>query len=127
MGNHSIYRMAYTIIFVLLLVFKVIWDYQAKNKDHRIINHGRSAVIDGSIYVLSAWLIYGWELIIPLTLIAVGSRWVLFDLAFNIANGDKWNHYGTSSVLDRFLTKAGKYHLIIKATPVVAGIVLCLI
>ena len=116
--------MAYAIIVNLLLAFKVIWDYQAKNEEHRIINHGRSAIIDGAIYVLAAWLLHGWVYIIPLTLIAVGYRWIVFDLAFNLANRDKWNHYGTSSVLDRFLTKMGNYHLLIKAIPVVAGLLI---
>jgi len=119
--------MAYAIIFTLLLAFKVIWDYQAKNKEHRIINHGRSAIVDGSIYVIAAWVLHGWAYIIPLTLISVGARWILFDLAFNIANKDPWDHYGESSFLDRMLKKTGKFHILIKAIPVIAGIIiLCL-
>lgn len=124
---NSTIRMAYAIIVNLLLVFKVIWDYQAKNKEHRIIDHARSAIIDGAIYVFAAWILLGADYIIGATLIAVGYRWIMFDLAFNLANKDKWNHYGTSSVLDRFLTKMGKYHLLIKAIPVVVGVILCLI
>ena len=120
--------MAFVLIVNLLLVFKVIWDYQAKNKEHRIVNHGKSAVIDGVIYVFAAWILHGWDHIVPLTLIAVGYRWVVFDIVFNLVNKDAWNHYGKSALLDRFLTKTGKFHLLIKLIPIILGIVLlCLI
>lgn len=121
--------MAYAIIVNLLLAFKVIWDYQAKNKEHRIINHARSAIIDGAIYVVASWLLFLPDVytIAGAVILAVGYRWIAFDVSFNLANGDKWNHYGTSSVLDKLMTKAGKYHILIKAVPIVIGIILCLI
>jgi len=126
--NYNIYRMAFAIIVNLLLVFKVIWDYQAKNKEHRVINHGRSGIIDGALYVASAWILYGMIYILPLVLLASGYRWIVFDIAFNLANKDKWNHYGDTSSLDKFMKKSGKYHILIKSVPVIAGIIiLCLI
>ena len=104
-----------------LLAFKLGWDYYAKNVQKRIINHQRSAIIDGAIYtacILYFGLDYGWFFI------ALSFRWILFDLLFNLLNKDKWNHYGTSSVLDKFLSKTGKWHLVIKLIPAIVGIIL---
>ena len=121
--------MAFILIVVILLGIKLAWDWKAKNQEKRIINHARSAMVDGGIYVLSSWILFlpNAYLIAGAVILALSFRWIAFDILFNLLNKDKWDHYGTSSVLDRFMTKAGKYHLLIKAIPVVVGIVLCLI
>jgi len=115
----------FTLLVVVLLAFKLGWDYYAKNVRKRIIDHRRSAVIDGVLYtvcLLYFGLNFGWFFI------ALSFRWIFFDLFFNLLNKDAWNHYGTSSLLDKILIKTGKYHLLIKLIPILAGliIVLCL-
>ena len=118
--------MIYFIIIVnVLLAFKLWWDYRAKNKG-RIINHGLSAGIDGLIYVISAWFLFGFDAG-GWIVIAIGYRWIFFDLLFNKLNGWKWNHYGRSSWQDRQLKKLGKYHLIPKFALIIIGIIIIFI
>lgn len=117
--------MVYTLIVNGLLAFKLIWDYQAKNKEHRVINHGRSALIDVAIYIISGYLIYkDFRIVGAILLISLGYRWIMFDIIFNLLNKDKWNHYGESSLLDKILKKTGKFHLVIKALPIILGLIL---
>ena len=80
-----------------MLAFKLAWDWYAKNKQKRIINHTRSALIDGAIYVGSVWLLgLPWAWVV----IAVAYRWIMFDLLFNLLNGWRWNFCGNSSKID---------------------------
>lgn len=113
------------VIFILiinvLLVFKLWWDFRAK-KSGRIINHEFSALVDGIIYLVSGWLLFGFLDLAGWFILAVGYRWLTFDLFFNLINKDKWNHYGRSSKLDRFLLKLGKFHLLPKILLIMIGI-----
>jgi len=120
--------MIYALIVTVLLAFKVVWDYIAKTSG-RIINHSRSALIDVSIYLFTASLLMypNFLDILGAVILACGYRWIAFDIIFNLINNDKWDHYGTSSKLDVLMTKAGKYHLLIKAVPIIIGIILCLV
>jgi hypothetical protein len=106
-----------------LLVFKLWWDWKAKNIDKRIINHFRSALIDVGVYCFVSFGLFGldfWKWV----LLACSIRWIAFDTIFNLINGDKWDHYGKSSTIDRFMTKLGKFHLVLKLTLLIAGITL---
>jgi len=120
--------MIYALIVTVVLAFKVVWDYIAKTNG-RIISHSRSALIDVSVYVFSAGLLFYPDVmnIAGAVVLACGYRWIAFDILFNLANKDKWDHYGTSSKLDLLMTKAGKYHLLIKAVPIAIGLTLCLV
>ena len=62
-----------------------------------------------------------------LMFLMIGLRWLLFDLAFAKVNYDKWVYYGTSSELDKQLTKLGKYHFIPKIIVIAIGITLIII
>ena len=109
-------------IFIVLLAFKLWWDWRAKSKG-RIINHFRSATIDTFIYgissyILFCWQFYGWFVL------SLGLRWLLFDLFFNIINNWEWNHYGSSSKLDKFLINLGDFHLLPKIGIIISGIIL---
>ena len=118
-------KIIYFIIAVnLLLAFKLAWDWYAKNKKKRIINHFRSALIDGMLYL---FFIYIFKLPWGVFFVAIFYRWILFDLIFNILNGDKWNHYGESSYLDRLMKKTGNWHIVIKITALIISLWLTLI
>jgi len=118
----------YIIIVNVLLAFKLGWDWYAKNKKKRIINHTKSAAIDGALYLAAAYLSFsGIILISGWIILAVGYRWLAFDVLFNLLNKDKWDHYGTSSKLDLWLTKLGKYHLAPKIGLIVLGVILILL
>lgn len=109
-------------IVTILLLFKIWWDKRAKDSG-RIINHSLSAAIDGLLYTLSAWFLFGWDSGGWIVL-AIGYRWLLFDISFNLVNGWKWNHYGLSSKLDKFLHSLGKFHLLPKIFIIALGIIL---
>lgn len=113
----------YTLIVNALLAFKLWWDYRAK-KSGRIINHFQSATIDGLLYAVAAYFLFDLQLAISMFLFAVGYRWIFFDLIFNKINGWKWNHYGTSSKLDLFLAKCGKWHFLVKLIPIILGVLI---
>ena len=113
----------YLSIFSILLCFKLWWDWRAKTKKKRIINHLRSALIDGLIYGISGYLLFGWGFI-GWFVLAIGLRWILFDLFFNLINDWEWNHYGSSSKLDKFLLNLGDFHLVPKLVTLALGIIL---
>jgi len=129
--------MAFILIVVILLGIKLAWDWKAKNQEKRIINHARSAMVDGGIYVLSSWILFLPDayLIAGAVILALGFRWIAFDILFNLLNKDKWDHCGDSSFLDRWsdyldgdsLNNRCNLYLLIKAVPIIIGIVLCLI
>lgn len=57
-------------------------------------------------------------------MLAIGLRWLLFDLFFNLINDWEWNNYGSSSKLDKFLLNLGDFHLLPKIALIVLGIIL---
>ena len=94
-----------------LLIFKLGWDWYAKNKQKRVIDHFRSALIDGIIYAMSIYFLkISWFYL----LFAVSYRWIVFDIAFNKLNGWSWDNYGSTSKIDLFMKKTGKWHIAIK-------------
>ena len=109
----------YIAIFIILLLFKGWWDHRAKKKG-RIINHGRSAIIDGALYVVAAYFLFcapvwcGVWFMVGIVWTSFAFRWLLYDLLYNKINGEKWNHYGGSALLDKFMIWTGSYHLIVK-------------
>jgi len=109
----------------ILLVFKLFWDTRAKRKG-RVINHRRSVVIDGTIYAISVFLLFRFDWIIMLAVffISVGYRWLMFDTLFSKINWNKWRFYGTSSRLDKLLSKVGKWDTLIKIIPIIIGLIL---
>jgi len=125
------------IIFVnAMIAFKLWWDTRAKNNG-RIINHGKSVMFDGLLYVISALgLIYwmdGYEIwwSIFAILAAASWRWIWFDAIFAKINWGVWEKYGTSSKLDVLLSRLkkaiGKLHHLIKLLPALIGIILVII
>ena len=113
----------YILIINVLLGFKLWWDWRAKNIHKRIINHELSAAIDGLLYTVSAWFCFGWYAGGWIVL-AIGYRWIMFDLIFNLINDWEWNHYGSSSKLDKFLLNLGDFHLVPKLITLAIGILL---
>jgi len=116
----------FAIIVNTLLIFKLIKDYHTKNVLLKVPNHKKSALIDTAVYIASALFLTNWKWIeaLGLVLIALGYRWVMFDIIFNLINKWKWNHYGESSKLDRWLTSLGKWHLLPKIILIATGIIL---
>ena len=114
----------------LTIAFKLWWDWTAKNKEGRIIKHGLSSVIDGSLYVISSLVILGlfgkFNLIVQIgsVVLAVSWRWIIFDILFGDIywNGIDW--HGKSSKLDVWLVKLGRFHFLIKLVPVAIGLAL---
>lgn len=120
-------------IFINQLGVKHIGDWFYKKHYGKIINHALSAGIDGSIYFISAYLLFcapdfcSVRFMIGLMLATVGARWVFYDLLYNWINHHEWDHYGTSAWQDRQLKKLGKYHMIPKFLLIILGLILIFI
>jgi len=119
------------VIFYILIVngllrFKLWWDWRAKNIKKRVINHSLSAAIDTFIYLVSSWYLFGWDAGGWLIL-ALGYRWLMFDIFFNLSNKDEWWHYGDSSKLDKFLVAMGNFHLVPKIALIILGITIIIL
>jgi hypothetical protein len=54
-------------------------------------------------------------------------RWIAFDAIFAKINWGTWDKHGTSSKIDVWLLKQGRYHFFIKLIPLAIGILIILI
>lgn len=117
----------YIIAINALLVFKLVWDWIAKNKQKRIINHLRSSIIDVSLYTILAIALFHFRddleliVVVGIVIVTVDYRWIAFDALFSLINGKGIDWHGTSSKIDVFLMKFGRYHFFIKLIPVAIG------
>ena len=119
---------AYFLIVNLLLIWKIFWDCRAMHIEKRIVNKTKSALIDGSVYIMSlVSLGFGWVWGAGLFLASLTYRWVFFDIGFNLANNRNWRYYGENAWTDRFLKKVGYWDIPIKLIPAIIGIVLIII
>ena len=117
-------------IFLLQLAVKTTGDWLYKKYKRKVINHGLSVAIDFTVYATLSYLAFH-----TISLLAVvggvftlaGGRWILYDLLYNLINKHKWDHYGKSSKLDRFLNKIGKCHMIPKVLLIIVGLLLIII
>ena len=98
----------YIAIFIILLLFKGWWDHRAKKKG-RIISHSRSSIIDGVLYLVSAYFLFCapvwcsvWFMV-GVMWASFAARWLLYDLLYNVINKEKYNHLGGSAGLDGLL------------------------
>ena len=123
---------ALAIVFITLLGIKLFWDTYNRKVRKRVINHGVSSLIDGSIYAITIyffictggcteWYFLGW------LILTASLRWLLFDLLFAKVNYGKWIYYGKSAWLDIQLTKLGKWHFVPKLIILIIGIILIII
>lgn len=120
-------RIYYFLIIVnILLAFKLWNDRRLHLDPNKKVNHPLSAAIDGGMYIISSWLLFGWGAIGWIVL-AIGYRWLMFDLLFNLINHWEWNYYGSSSVLDKFLINLGEFHLLPKIILIIAGILIIML
>ena len=89
--------------FFVLLAVKLGWDWYQKNREHRIINHGKSAFYDFCLYIPLVYFPNNYD---DFSLVLFGilqlalARGVLFDPLFNLLNNWKFFHLGNSSLLD---------------------------
>lgn len=93
----------YIIIVNILLSFKLYWDHRARTKDGRVINHGRSLLIDMFIYSGASIILFGvsWSGLVWVFL-ATMYRGLLFDLFYNLIFHNKWSYCGDSSKIDEW-------------------------
>lgn len=125
--------LSYTILIVILLLIKLVWDYYNRFKLKRIINHNRSVLIDGILYTAGAFYFfvfkgeYPWWSVIGFVMMAGAFRWIIFDPAFSLLSGTGFHHHGESSSLDRWLLQVGKGHFFVKLIPLVLGLLIILL
>lgn len=56
-------------------------------------------------YNFNGYFLEVWKIIVGMILV----RFALFDVIWNIANGQRWNYYGTTKLYDRIMTKLGSF------------------
>jgi len=117
-----------------LIIGKTIYDYIAKNKFKRVINHNFSAfmmvIFYGilSSYIFNDVLLYSNWVAFVAFILALSIQWILFDILFNIANKDELMHVGKTSKLDKFLSKFKPINrLLIKLIPFAISLIILLI
>lgn len=49
-------------------------------------------------------------------------RFMIFDVAYNLANGQKWNYYGTTKLYDRIMVRLGGWGWWIKLCLGIIGV-----
>lgn len=112
----------FAIIVNVILVIEAIYDWYSRVYLKKVASHSVSFIIDAIIHVVAAYTLFenpiGW------IVLSAGYHWLVFDILFNKINGWKWNNYGTSSWMDRQLSKLGKFHLLPKLLFIILGIVL---
>ncbi len=52
----------------------------------------------------------------------IGVRFMIFDVAYNLANKQKWNYYGTTKFYDRIMTELGGWGWMVKIIGGIVGI-----
>lgn len=120
--------------FIYSLVFKLIWDYTAKNYYNRVINHARGALGDIILYTVLGISAYprDWWIILGVVITLLSLRWIFFDPIFNYLNDNAWDYCGENSTMDRAAdhldgdpdNQRCNYYLIIKAVFLAAGILI---
>jgi len=118
----------FTIVFNLLeAIYEGLYD-RGKKVASAIIEFILKA---GIVTVCLLWfsgyrfLIYHWPPI-PLWKVFCGFgfvRFLIFDITYNLANGQKWNYYGTVKFYDRIMQKLGGFSWFIKIILGIMGVV----
>ncbi len=49
-------------------------------------------------------------------------RFMIFDVAYNLANGQRWNYYGTTKLYDSIMTELGSFGWFVKIVSGIMGI-----
>jgi len=119
----------FIIIVLLLIIAKTVYDAIAKNIYRRVINHKFSAFMMSIFYAILASHIFNgillysnWVVLFAFTL-ALSLQWILFDIFFNLVNGDSLFHVGNTSTLDKFLKRfEPNMRFVIKLVPLAISI-----
>ncbi len=80
-----------------------------------------------AVALFGVWLIIALNAkYIPISKLILGFifvRFLIFDLAYNLTNGQKWDYYGTTKLYDRIMTKLTDWGTFMKIVCGIVGIV----
>lgn len=121
----------FTILFNLLeAIYEGLYD-----RGKKVLSNILELILKaGILFICLAWfggysfLYYHWPPI-PIWKVALGFvfvRFLLFDVAWNLARGVKWNYYGTTKIYDRVMAELGSWGWFIKVCFGIVGIVFLL-
>lgn len=95
-----------------------------------VFDNWNQMIIATSLFIV--WLIVAldfdgyyvpiWKLITGFVFV----RFLLFDIAYNKANGQKWNYYGTTKLYDRIMYELGSWGWMMKVISGIIGMVFLL-
>lgn len=73
-------------------------------------------------YHFDGYYVPTWKLIVGFIFV----RFAIFDITYNLANGQKWNYYGTTKLYDRIMIKLGSWGWFMKGVCLIIGVVFLL-
>lgn len=82
-----------------------------------------------AIFLFALWFIWAYHFdgyYVPVAKLIIGFifiRFAIFDIAWNLARGVKWNYYGTTKWYDRVMTELAEWGWMIKGICGVVGVV----
>ena len=115
--------LVYIAVVNVMLLIKLAYDRYSKLVKKEIVNHDLSAGIDTFVYfivVLLAGMPFAY------ILVALSYRWIMFDWLFDMIDKDSTSLYGSSSKIDIFMVKLGKWHIYVKAGVFAISLILAL-
>ena len=69
-------------------------------------------------YHFDNYYVETWKLITGFVFVRFG----IFDVAYNLSNGQKWNYYGTTKLYDRIMERTGSWGWFMKAVCGIVGV-----
>jgi putative Mn2+ efflux pump MntP len=69
-------------------------------------------------YNFDNYYVETWKLITGFVFVRFG----IFDVAYNLSNGQKWNYYGTTKLYDRLMDRLGGFGIFAKVVCLIVGV-----
>lgn len=69
-------------------------------------------------YHFDNYYVETWKLIAGFVFVRFG----IFDIAYNLANGQKWNYYGKTKLYDRIMQRTGSWGWFMKFVCLIVGV-----
>jgi hypothetical protein len=83
-------------------------------------------IIAIALFGIWFWFALNFGQFIPISKLILGFvfvRFMIFDPAYSLANGQKWDYYGTTKLYDRIMTKLADWGTFMKIVFGIVGIV----
>ena len=83
-----------------------------------------------AVFLFALWFIWAYHFCyVPIWKLLTGFvfvRFAIFDISYNLSNGQKWNYYGTVKWYDRMMYKLGSFGWFMKLVCLIIGTIFLL-